>query len=179
MKASQMIRALTDNHLTAAAFITGLPDDVFITERNGKWSPGQQLQHLILCLRPISQALTSAAFIEEKFGTIDRPPMDYDQVLKTYQSGLKNGGKAPERFLPGQVSAGRRDELKTELDSLLTTMATQLQGYDEQQLDRLALPHPFLGKLSIRELMYLMSYHPLHHLAQIHHNLESIKSTAE
>lgn len=173
MTTEQLIDTLVSNHSDAAIYITGLTDEQFSTSKNGKWSPGQQLEHLILCLKPISQALASAQFIEEKFGKLQRPNMDYEQVIDTYKKGLAAGGKAPERFLPQNVTPGQRTALRDELTNTLTTMQQLLAGYSEAQLDTLVLPHPFLSMLSIRELFYLMSYHPLHHMQQVHHNLQS------
>jgi len=42
-----------------------------------------------------------------------------------------------------------------------------LENYTELELDSITIPHPLLGKLTIREMFYVMSYHPLHHKMQI------------
>ena len=141
--------------------------------QNGKWSAGQQLEHLILCLKPISQALSSPAFIHEKFGVINRQSMSYDQVITFYKEGLQKGGKAPGKFLPAITETSQRQALKHELSETLSRIQAQLHTYSDNELDSLALPHPFLGLLSIRELLYLMSYHPLHHLDQVKANVNS------
>lgn len=171
MTTAQLVKALVANHNSSAAFICSLPDVQFVYKYDTKWSAGQQLAHLILCLKPISQALSSAAFIKEKFGTINRAAMDYDQVIAFYKTGLQNGGKAPDKFLPPPVEIGQREVLQQELTEILLTISSQLNNYSETELDSLALPHPFLGLLSIRELFYLMSYHPVHHLEQVKKNL--------
>jgi hypothetical protein len=173
MTTDQLIQRFIDNHNNSAAFICSLPDEHFTYRHDTKWSAGQQLAHLVLCLKPISQALSSAAFIKEKFGTIDRAAMDYDEVIAFYNIGLQNGGKAPEKFLPSPVEVHQREALQQELTEILSTIESQLNSYSDVELDSLALPHPFLGLLSIRELFYLMSYHPLHHLEQVRKNIDS------
>lgn len=172
MNREQLIERLISNHNEAAAFITSLNEEEFMLVRNNKWTAGQQLSHLILCLQPIGQALQSADYIRGKFGTVNRQLMDYDQVIATYKTGLQNGGKAPERFIPPAIAAGEGYHLRQELNEVLSTIKNHLQSYSETDMDTLGLPHPFLGLLTIRELLYLMSHHPHHHLEQVKVNLK-------
>lgn len=167
----QLMDNFTQNHMKLSAYVNALPDDRFLHSANSKWTPGQQLAHVYLTLVPIGQALASKEFIQNKFGAIDRPVMTYDQLIDTYKKGLASGGKAPEQYLPQDVSLEHRDEYTDKLTTILTTIQELIANYSEEELDTLVLPHPFLGKLSIRELFYLMSYHPLHHLEQTERNL--------
>jgi len=49
-------------------------------------------------------------------------------------------------------------------------LCKQLLDYSEQDLDELILPHPLLGKLTLREMMYFTMYHVLHHHKSIEEN---------
>jgi hypothetical protein len=171
MNTAQLAQALTDNHQIFIDYVDGLSEDKFTHIKGDKWTAGQQLQHLLLCLQPISKALASAGFIREKFGVLDRSSVGYDAVIANYKSGLANGGKSPERFLPNAVNYEEKKDIAEELQRTLATITSHLKNYTDSELDSLILPHPFLGALSIRELLYLMSYHPLHHLEQVKANL--------
>ncbi|RYD58662.1 MAG: DinB family protein [Sphingobacteriales bacterium] len=171
MTTDQLVRSLIDNHSTTANFICSLTDAQFVHSHSGKWSAAQQLSHLILCLMPINQALAARDYIREKFGVQSRAAMSYDDVIANYKAGLQNGGKAPERFLPPVIDVAQRDTLRNQLDEILIALRDQISTYSEAELDTLVLPHPFMGLLSIREMLYLMSYHPLHHLAQVKEHL--------
>ncbi len=160
------------NHKDLSEYINSLPDEKFLHTANGKWTPGQQLAHVYLTLVPISQALGSKEYIQNKFGNIGRPTMSYNEVIETYKKGLATGGKAPEQFLPQNVPLSQREEFTDKLLTILGTIQQQVATYSEEELDTLVLPHPFLGKLSIREFFCLMSYHPTHHLEQTKKNLE-------
>ena len=138
---------------------------------NGKWTAGQQLAHLLLCVQPIAKAMAAKEYIREKFGTLQREGMSYEQVLATYKEGLQKGGKAPERFLPEAMGYEQRQAMASEMETVLTTIQNLLSSYTEAELDTLVMPHPFLGMLSIREMLSLMSYHPLHHLQQVRGHL--------
>ncbi len=172
MTKQELIERFFNNHKELVDYINSLSDDQFIYS-NGKWTAGQQLSHINLCLQPISQALASKEYIIQKFGEIDRDAMDYDQVIINYKSALEKGGKAPDRFVPEMVSVIDRNKLTTELTALLLKIKTQLSDYTDQELNTLILPHPLLGNMTIRELIYLMTHHATHHLRQTEHNLEA------
>lgn len=154
-------------------YISSLDDQKFIHSQNAKWTAGQQLSHVYLCLTPISQALVSKEFIRQKFGLIDRPLMGYDEVIDKYINALATGGKAPGRFVPDPVTYKDKAALSNNFNALLTLIRQQLDGYTDEELNTLILPHPLLGSMTIRELFYLMSYHATHHLRQTERNLVS------
>ena len=46
-------------------------------------------------------------------------------------------------------------------------------SFSEKQLDTFILPHPLLGKLTLREMLYFTIYHAEHHKKQTLKNLEN------
>ena len=40
----------------------------------------------------------------------------------------------------------------------------RVQQYDENALDHYILPHPLLGKLTMREMLFFTIHHNFHHL---------------
>ncbi|MBA2407789.1 MAG: DinB family protein [Chitinophagales bacterium] len=169
----ELIEKFYYNHQELIHYINSLADDKFIFRQNGKWTAGQQLSHIYLCLKFISQAISSKGYIEQKFGKINRKNMYYDKVIDEYKLALESGGKAPEHFLPQQVDVNNKIELTDDLFELLKTIRQQLEGYSDIELDTFVLPHPLLGNLTIREMLYLMTYHATHHHKQNERNLES------
>lgn len=172
MTTQQLMDSFFGNHEKLSVYINALPDDQFLHAANGKWTPGQQLAHVYLTLLPIGQALGSKEYIQNKFGLINRQVMTYDQLIETYRKGLAAGGKAPDQYLPQEIGVEQRKEYTDKLLTILASIQQQVATYTDEELDTLVLPHPFLGKLTLRELFYLMSYHPLHHLEQTEKNLK-------
>jgi len=172
MTTQQLTTQFCSNHQAFAAYIHSLPEHEFTYSHNGKWTAGQQLSHLCLCLQPISQALASKEYIAQKFGKITRPVLDYDTIVSNYKTGLQHGGKAPERFVPGLFDTNDKGKAAATLEALLQTIRQQLGTYTDEELDTLVLPHPILGNLTIREMMYLMTYHATHHHKQTEENLK-------
>jgi hypothetical protein len=161
-------------HHQFLSYIVSLSEQEYGFAHNEKWTAGQQLHHINLCLQPIAQAIASKEFIAQKFGTIERPIWEYDTVIGNYTNALAQGGKAPDRFVPQQQQTPPdKTILAAELNQLLQTIQQHLETYTDTELDTLVLPHPLLGKLTIREMMHLMAYHATHHHQQTKQNLQS------
>lgn len=164
MNRSELVAAFVDNHQAVVKYISALPADKLHAGANGKWPPLQQLHHIWLTLVPFTKVLASKEFIREKFGTIDRPTWDNGTVIANY---LRTSRKAPDIYDPALAPAADVAALNENIEAALQTIQTHLATFTEEDIDTLVLPHPLLGKLTIREMFYLMSYHPLHHLKQI------------
>jgi hypothetical protein len=171
MTKEELTERFYQNHKEFIECINSFSDNDFIFSKNGKWTPGQQLDHVFLCLKPLEQVLSSKSFIEQKFGTITRPVLSYDEVIRDYKTALSKGGKAPERFVPETVDLNRKAALVNDTNDVLKTISRQLESYTETELDSLVLPHPLLNNLTIREMFYLIAYHATHHLNQTKQNL--------
>src|SRR4030095_31510 len=153
-----------------ARYCDSVPDKEFFRERNGTWSIAQHLQHLI-----ISTKTSTAAFALPKFilrivaGTPNRESRTYDELVKKYQGKLAEGGKAKGRYIPGKLNE------KTGKDKMLEKWFSVTGNYlqaiksncKESQLDQYIVPHPLLGKITLRELGYFTIYHTHHHLKNL------------
>ncbi len=168
MTKPELIAEFHKQHREFSEYINSLSDDDFVQRRADKWSPGQQLLHVYMTLVPFPKVLPAKAYIQEKFGTINRALWDYDTVIKNYKN---TSLKAPEQYLPEAVTLQQRASITQELDQILAVIEKDLDKYSETELDTLVLPHPLLGKLTLREMFYLMSYHAAHHLQQTQRNL--------
>jgi hypothetical protein len=168
---TEWLAALQRTHQDLIQYVSLLPDEALLYSETGKWNAGQQLQHVYLCLLTISQALASRKYIEDSFGRIDRSCWNYDEVIERYKAGLSAGGKAPDRFVPGPFELVQKDQVIANLRQVLETIGTQLASYTEEECNTLVLPHPFVGKLTIRELFFLMTEHASLHQHSIEHAL--------
>ncbi len=172
MEKQELIDRFLQNHRALIVYVDAITEEQFTTNKEGKWSPAQQLKHVQLCLHPMTQALASKDYIKAKFGTTDHIVQTYGQIVEQYKAALDKGGKAPERFVPQSASMEDKAMLKHELEVQLQTIQELFSNYTDEEVDTLILPHPLLGNLSIRELFYLMTYHATHHLLQTQKNLK-------
>lgn len=156
------------------AYVQNLDETAFHFRQEGKWSAAQQLDHLIRSVRPVVLGLSLPSFLLKLvFGKASRSSRDYDTLVKTYQEALARGGKSPKAYEPKSSEAAGFQSIGTErLIQLITLLDRQLENLSESALDTLQAPHPLLGKLTLRELMYFTIYHAAHHLHSVEKGLD-------
>ncbi|WP_394750811.1 DinB family protein [Spongiimicrobium salis] len=158
-------------HKQFAGYLNALSPEEFSRVAHGKWTAGQQLDHIVKSVVPLAQVLPNKGFIQEKFGALERPGLNFEALVKTYKKALEGGGKATGKFVPEAITITQRDERNTTLLEAINTIVHVLQQYSEAELDALTIPHPLLGKLSIREMLYFSIYHVGHHQEHLQKNL--------
>lgn len=173
MKIAELQQTLNESHAQFIRTIQNVSDADFTKSVNNKWTTGQQLDHIIKSVAPVNMACTlPKVVLKIMFGKANRPSRTYDQLVEKYQGKLKQGGRAPGRFVPAIISVSQRSALISKLEKLTRSLSGKLEGFSEAQLDVLLLPHPLLGKLTLREMIYFTIYHAGHHEKQVIDNLK-------
>ncbi|MGB1018607.1 MAG: hypothetical protein ACPGVH_06035 [Chitinophagales bacterium] len=85
---------------------------------------------------------------------------------------MKARGKSPSKFEPKIVLFSEKENLIGKLDYNLNKFIKSLEKISEKELDNFRVPHPLIGKLSIREMLYFSDYHVLHHKKSIESKLK-------
>jgi hypothetical protein len=169
----EIISELKSNYQDFTGYLLSLEENEFMYAAVGKWTAGQQMEHLIRSIKPLNTALKLPSFLLKIiFGKSNRPSKDFDSLVARYKSKLVAGGQASGRFLPAPVDFARRTMLARNLFQLVERLCLIIRSYNEDQLDRLILPHPLLGKVTIREMLYFTIYHAEHHKNNTARNLE-------
>jgi hypothetical protein len=112
------------------------------------------------------------SMIEQNFGTSDKAHRNYDTLQSDYLIKIKEGGKAPDQYLPKINSFNRKEILCENLLNIITVLRSKINDFKEEELDTLCIPHPLLGLLTMREMLYNVIYHVEHHQNLIKQNLE-------
>ncbi len=164
MKQGEIIQSLKSNHSLFLDFLKSLNNTEFEYAQKKKWSAGQQLEHIYRSVNPLSQGLLLPKFIIKLvFGKANRPSLTYEELLSKYQMKLQNGGRATGRFVPMDFVISQKQKLIQLLQVTIDKLCLQLTNFSEQDLDNIILPHPLLGKITLREMMYFTIYHVKHH----------------
>jgi len=164
MKKNEIAEKLKANYSNIVDLVDNLDKKEFLNHPKGKWSAGQQTEHLIKSIRPLNLALLLPNFVLKfVLGKAKRPSRTYDELVKKYQSKLHLGKAAPNRYKPKAVSYAEKTALLNTLDKQVKTLTERLATYSEEELDKLILPHPLIGKITLREMMYFTIYHAEHH----------------
>ena len=164
MERHELTDKLLKNHNSFIEYITSLTDIDFLHAQNEKWSAGQQLDHIFLSVKPLKQILGfRKILIRILFGKANRPSKSYDELSVKYKDKLQKGGRATGRFIPKKIGISQKTELVNSLTKAIQKLSNQIGSFSEQQLDDLILPHPLLGKITLREMIYFTIYHVAHH----------------
>lgn len=174
MNKQQIAEKLIENHQIFADFISSLNERDFMFSLDEKWTAGQQIEHILRGVSPVKTALTLPKFVPHLlFGKSGRDSTDYESLVKNYQGKLAEGGKASGRFIPPDIAFEKRAELKNKLMKTVFELTENVEKFSETQLDEYVLPHPLLGKLTLREMLYFTIYHVEHHHKNAVKNLEN------
>lgn len=172
MTKQEITKKLEENHLEFINYIVSLKDEEFLLSQNEKWTAGQQLEHIYLSVKPLNQlALLPTFVLKWIFGKANRPSKSYKELVAKYNSKLEQGGRASGRFVPKPVAIAQKAHLAKLLRETVRKLIYLVDGFSEQQLDTLILPHPLLGKLTLREMLYFTIHHVSHHLQMTKRNL--------
>lgn len=157
---------LVQNHAAFADFVRNLSDVLVNHSMPGKWTPIQQLNHIVKSVTPVKLAFTLPKFLLPLFfGKANRPSRSYNDLVAKYKAKLEAGGKSTARFLPD--SSCNRTKLQDAIERHVKVLSEKIDRFSERELDQLILPHPLLGKLTLREMLYFTIHHVEHHHSQI------------
>lgn len=162
---SQIISALSEKIDAFTNYISPLNEEQFEATRGGKWSAGQNLDHLIRAIKPLQLAYGLPKFaLAILFGKTNRPSRNYDELVTKYKTKLAAGGKASGPFIPPTIGFGKKDELIKKYSLQKQKLISKIEKKSETDLDTYILPHPLLGKVTLREMLFFTIHHNEHHV---------------
>jgi hypothetical protein len=169
---AQLIHMLEVSNQRVIDWFTAIsPDDFFI--RYGEvWSPSDNVDHLIKAHEPVTQALRLPKIaLRAMFGKPDKPSMSYEKLCQAYREEIAKGAQASGRYLPDQgnpdsYTERKKKELVGQFAKVSARLVAISKIWNGSELDDYLLPHPILGKLTVREILFFTIYHNLRHASQ-------------
>lgn len=176
MEKEALAHLLQQNYLQVIQQIRALNDRELLHAPKGKWNALQQLDHLIKSVAPVNLAMGLPMFVLSwRFGVANRPSRTYDALVDRYHIKLQAGGTASGAFVPpAELDPANKEVLLKKLQVMVEKLARKTLKQSEIALDKYILPHPLLGKLTLREMLYFTAYHASHHGKNIQHGLVSL-----
>jgi len=161
----EIISALNEKIDAFNGYISPLNKEQFEATPNSKWSAGQNLDHLIRAIKPLQLAYGLPKFaLLILFGKTNRPSRTFDELVTKYKTKLAAGGKASGPFIPPTIRFEQKDELIKKYSLQKQMLISKIEKQSEPDLDKYILPHPLLGKVTLREMLYFTIHHNEHHL---------------
>jgi DinB superfamily len=176
----EIIAALEEVHEEGVAYWTRFSDEAFFARIGAHWSPAEHVRHLTKSMKPILPALRLPKIaLRAAFGLASRKGMTYEAMHTTYMQALAEGGSAG-RFAPseeaGDGNTARRDAIMDDHSETVRGLTAAIARWTDAQLDRYRLPHPLLGKLSVREMLFFTVLHNEHHMLVAERRLREMET---
>ena len=161
----EVISALNGKVEAFNNYISPLGKEQFEATPNGKWSAGQNLDHLIRAIKPLQPAYSLPKIaLRIMFGKTNRPSKTFDELVAKYKAKLAAGGRASGPFIPPFISFEKKHQLIKKYTLQKQKLIAKIERQSEKDLDVYILPHPLLGKVTLREMLYFTIHHNEHHL---------------
>ena len=172
----EILRALDQQETESTSYWNAFDTASFFRPIGTSWSPSDTVRHLTKSTRPVVKALEAPRlFLRIAFGKSRRPSVRYDDLVTRYRGLLAEGGKAgryaPSSRAESDPETWRRSILSTYAD-VQRKLREAIARWPEDKLDQLQLPHPLLGKLTVREMLFFTLYHQRHHMAVVERHLQ-------
>lgn len=168
-RGDEIAGALETQHDELTRYLGDLAMPEFFGDQGEKWSPADHARHLHKSVRPLVQALAAPRLLLWlRFGRHRGESRSYAVVRDTYRARLAKGYGAKtfapsRRDLPGDADSWRAEIIR-DWTASVRALAKATTQWNERALDRYQVPHPLLGKMSVREILFFTLYHNAHHL---------------
>ncbi|HEU4743893.1 MAG TPA: DinB family protein [Anaerolineales bacterium] len=169
---NELINTLQDSDRRVTEWFTAIPAKHFFTRHGDVWSASDNLDHLIRAHKPIATALKLPKItLRAMFGRPDKASRSYEELCHDYRDEIAKGAQASGRYLPNQENPdsnaeAKKSELLNQFSNASRELVAAAQTWEEKELDAYSLPHPILGKLTVREILFFTIYHNLRHASQ-------------
>lgn len=149
-----------------------MPAEMFVSPTGTEWSPAENMVHLVKSLSAVQKAMGyPKLMLRVMFGFSKAGSRSYEAVQNLYLDALSKGGKASGPYVPptpptADEAPAYQQKLIDKWTSLNADLLAVLSRWSERDLDRYRLPHPLLGKLTIREMLFFTLYHSQRHISE-------------
>ena len=161
----EIIERLNKQTSALANWYNDKPSERMESGPEGAWTAGQHLLHMIKSTKPLAVGAGYPRLIlRVKFGKVLEPSLSYEDLVKKYTDAIAAGGQATGVYVPREVTKEERELLVKRFKTEMSVLVNNLHKWSEKNLDNTAVPHPLIGKLTFREMLYFTIYHMEHHL---------------
>ena len=164
--------SLASEERDVAEFFRSLSPEEFALRVAEAWTPAEHLQHLSTAVSAVARGLSISPWILRlRFGRARQPSRSFVELRDDYRDRLARGGRAKSRFVPPredlslEQTTSRQVELLARWQRVNSRLRAALERWSDRNLDRIQLPHPILGKITAREMVFFTIYHGHHHIA--------------
>ena len=168
---SDILTALHTAHKASINTITQMDNDNLFRTSETRWSSADYVKHLIMSVKPFAKGLLlPPEQLGQMFGTTDEGSMSYAELVDKYEAKMATGfgaedtGIVPVNYRMPEGVTDEKAYLIETWDEANQRLFKALENWTEADLDTYQLPHPAIGNITIREMLFFTIHHnELHH----------------
>ncbi len=177
----ELVAAFGDVHNEVAELFRSVPREGFFQRPAEEvWSPAENLIHLIRSVKAVASGMRyPRLLLVVLFGAARKSSRRCGEMVEVYQGQLARGARAGGRYVPPSFEPADAEDAGRSRQRALVgwertggVLVAALERWNESALDRYLMPHPLLGKLTVREMLFFTLYHDLHHAEIVRKQLE-------
>ena len=133
-----------------------------------RWTFAEHAEHLWLAGLSIASVLKQEASFFQKIPPLSREAKSFDTLKLEYFERIRSGMKAFSKQIPPNDFNKTAAEFQQQWKALLDKTADRLLTFwTVERLLKETVPHPALGIISVRELLFFQEFHIDHHISTL------------
>lgn len=163
----EIVEQLQQQYQLLTTWLEEYPEEHFdLVPASSNWSAGQHADHLIRSTKPLNKIMRfPRLMLKTTFGTCNRAERTFEEVIAKYKKGLAAGGQATGDFIPPKIENNQKTALIDTLNDEVKKLNQVTLKWSASDFSKYVIPHPLIGKLTLREMMFFTIYHTHHHLS--------------
>jgi len=164
--------ALKESFEKVKAELKALPKQAYHYSPIDKWSSAENLSHLIQSVYPVASGLNKPKIIFRAYGISKTGSRTYEELEEVYREAIKQPIDLVDTdYAPQTEALEDVEKMLSNWQMIGEKFENRVDKWSEKDLDKYRVPHPLLGKLTIREILFFTNFHNLIHLDIIQQRL--------
>lgn len=161
---SEIINSWNETNAELATWLSQLSDKNFILSKNNKWSVAENMEHIYISAKAVAKAMQLPKPVLEGFGKPNGPSKKIMEIVAMYKVKLAVTPLPNNPYAPKKATEKTRQEIMQNWKDVGEFLRLQVEEWASEDLDKYVLPHPLLGNMTIREMLFFTILHSYHHL---------------
>lgn len=149
----------------------GIADPVqfLVQDAEGKWNGAEEFNHALKSVVALCSALKHGPDGLKQFGVPKRDVLTFGEVQDWYNTELEKLKlrNPPNPMSPGNPRILDLESMKGHWVETSEKFGERLELFGETDLDHCSIPHPLLGAMYLREMLFFTILHTRHHLESV------------
>jgi len=172
-----LLEMVRENTEMVANFFERIPIEIFFKKNGNGWSAGENLIHLHKSTLPVSLSLiTPKILLRMMFGTESEIKEPLEIMKRLYFSKLQSGAHAgiftPQIIVEGRMNPNEKAKLLKKWNDLSCEYILRIGKWTDKEMSECNLPHPILGKISVKQIICFSVFHNEHHVQNVRMKLQ-------